>query len=241
MCRVFQYAGILALLFVLIGCAYYHVIEEGDTLYDLSREYGVSVQDIQRANPGVDPYNLQVGQRVKVPRFPDQVLSDYGDQQQTPRPRTTPTPYISRTPRQRTPAPRATPPPTQERMRFLWPVNGGTIVRRFGDRNEGIVSLGLDIELPLGTPIRATEAGTVILASDRFKGYGLMVIIKHPNNFVTIYAHNRKNLVRENDKVTRGQLVAEVGQTGRVDRPTLHFQMRIGHEAVDPFRYLPAR
>ncbi|MHA1569080.1 MAG: LysM peptidoglycan-binding domain-containing protein, partial [Alphaproteobacteria bacterium] len=94
----------LCLLTLLAGCAYYHVVEEGDTLYEMSREYGVSVQEIQRANPGIDPYNLQIGQRVKIPRLPNQTLSDYTGRHDTPRPthtpwqRTTPTPSIDRTP-----------------------------------------------------------------------------------------------------------------------------------------------
>ena len=62
---------LLAALLLVSGCSYYHVVEPGDTLYDMSKDFGVSVQDIQTANPGVDPYNLQIGQRVKVPRFPN--------------------------------------------------------------------------------------------------------------------------------------------------------------------------
>jgi len=230
-------------LLLLSGCAYYHVVESGDTLYDMSREYGVSVNDIQEANPGIDPYNLQIGQKVKIPRFPDQHLNDFQGGNRRLKPTPTPRPYYTPNPSvEPTPPPYQEPTPRpQQRTRFIWPVQGGHIAARYGDSRDGVTSHGLDIEAPLGTPVRAAESGTVLLASDRFKGYGNMVIIKHSGGLVSIYAHNRVNKVKKDDQVKRGQIIAEVGQTGRVDRPTLHFEIRIGSQAVDPLGYLPSR
>ena len=125
--------------------------------------------------------------------------------------------------------------------RFIWPIDGGRIIHRFGDHDGSIVTHWLDIEAPEGTPIRAAAAGTVILSSDRFHGYGNMIIVRHESNFVSIYAYNKRNLVRENQQVGQGQLIAEVGRTGRVEKPTLHFEIRIGSQAVDPLQYLPSR
>ncbi|MBT7545138.1 MAG: M23 family metallopeptidase, partial [Kordiimonadaceae bacterium] len=70
------------------------------------------------------------------------------------------------------------------------------------------------------------------------QGYGNLVLIKHQNGWVTAYAHNDKILVRKGQQVARGQAVAEVGSTGRVDSPQLHFEMRKGSRAVDPTLYL---
>ncbi len=249
MSRVWKPVLLLLVCWLLAGCSYYHVVESGDTLYKLSHDYGVSVQDIQRANPGVDPYNLQVGDRIKIPRAPNQTLRDYSEQnpranRQTPRPVATPTPRPQPTPRiNATPRPQP-PTPTPEpntAARFLWPLDGGTIVHKFGDRDGGVVMRWLDIEAAEGTPVRAAAAGTVILSSDRFRGYGNMIIIRHDDNFVSIYAYNKKNLVQENQQVKQGQLIAEVGRTGRVEKPTLHFEIRIGSQAVDPLLYLPRR
>jgi len=255
--------ALLLMLLALSGCAYYHVIESGDTMYDLSKEYGVSVQEIQEANPGVDPYNLQIGEKLKIPRFPEERVSDATGRYRTPEPTKTPKP-VERTPKP-TPPPRpderpeptpemnARPEPTPEptpatapveengENKFIWPVQGGKVVRKFGDRRAGVVDHGLEIEAPAGTPVYAVEAGTVIMASSRFKGYGNMVIVKHNNGFVSIYAFNQRLWVKKDQRVKRGQKIAEVGQSGRAEKPMLHFELRIGSQAVDPLKYLPAR
>ncbi len=238
---------LLVLLSVLLsGCAYYHVVEPGDTLYKMSRDYGVSVQDIQHANPGIDPYNLQLGQQVKVPRFPNQRVASHTKQPRKARPKPQPTP----TPRQK-PQPRVTTEPkpqsrstatvTVEQPRFVWPIQGGAVGSRFGQVVDGSPSHGVEIQAPKGTPVVAAAAGKVILASSEFKGYGNMVVVRHDNNFFTIYSFSQRNFVKKGQHVTQGQKIAEVGQSGRAKSPTLHFQVRIGAKAVDPLLYLPKR
>ncbi|HPM78063.1 MAG TPA: M23 family metallopeptidase [bacterium] len=254
--------ALLLLLLALSGCAYYHVIETGDTMYDLSKEYGVSVQEIQEANPGVDPYNLQIGEKLKIPRFPEDRVSDITGRHRTPEPTKTPKP-VERTPKPTpTPKPYEKPEPTPEmnsrpeptpqptpatapeensgENKFVWPVQG-KIANKFGDRQAGVILHGLEIAAPVGTPVYAAEAGTVIMASNRFKGYGNMVIIKHSNGFVSIYAYNQRLWVKKDQRVKRGQKIAEVGQSGRAEKPMLLFELRIGSQAVDPLKYLPAR
>jgi murein DD-endopeptidase MepM/ murein hydrolase activator NlpD len=97
---------------------------------------------------------------------------------------------------------------------------------------------GIDIAAPEGTPIRAIEDGEVIY-SDQLRGYGNMVILRHANGIISVYAHNESNLVREGQSVARGEVVARVGSTGRVSGPHLHFEIRKNNAAQDPLRYLP--
>jgi murein DD-endopeptidase MepM/ murein hydrolase activator NlpD len=97
---------------------------------------------------------------------------------------------------------------------------------------------GVDISAPEGTPIRAIEKGEVIY-SDQLRGYGNMVIVRHADGIMSVYAHNETNLVREGQKVSRGEIVATVGSTGRVTGPHLHFEIRKNNTAQDPARYFP--
>ena len=85
----------------------------------------------------------------------------------------------------------------------------------------------------------AAAAGRVTYTGNGIPGMGKLVVIKHDNGFITVYAHNRDILVKEQQTVRRGQKIAEVGSTD-ADRPKLHFQIRKGSAAVDPMRYLPA-
>ena len=122
------------------------------------------------------------------------------------------------------------------RQGFTWPVRG-KITARFNPRHDSLND-GIDIAAPSGTPVRATLAGQVIY-SDRLRGYGNLIIVRHRGGFASVYAHNRKNLVRQGQKVTKRQVIAEVGDTGRVTTPHLHFEIRRNNVARDPLSYLP--
>lgn len=120
---------------------------------------------------------------------------------------------------------------------FRWPVRGRVIsafgVKPGGERNDGI-----NIEVPEGTPIKAAEGGQVIYAGNELKGFGNLVLVKHPNGFVSAYAHASEVLVQRGDNILRGQTIAKVGATGNVSRPQLHFEIRNGNRPVDPLPYL---
>ncbi|SIQ72010.1 LysM peptidoglycan-binding domain-containing M23 family metallopeptidase [Bosea sp. TND4EK4] len=117
---------------------------------------------------------------------------------------------------------------------FRWPVRGRVITGFAGKGgNEG-----LNIAVPDGTPVKAAEAGTVAYAGSELKGYGNLVLIRHPNGYVSAYAHNGELKVKRGDTVKRGQVVASSGQTGNVSSPQLHFELRKGSTPVDPTPYL---
>lgn len=117
---------------------------------------------------------------------------------------------------------------------FRWPARGRVISGYSGKGgNEGI-----NIAVPEGTPIKAAEGGTVAYAGSELKGYGNLVLIRHPNGYVSAYAHNGELKVKRGDTVKRGQVVASSGQTGNVSSPQLHFELRKGSAPVDPTPYL---
>jgi murein DD-endopeptidase MepM/ murein hydrolase activator NlpD len=97
---------------------------------------------------------------------------------------------------------------------------------------------GVDIAAPAGTPVYAADDGTVIF-DGRLHGYGNVVIVQHSGGYVTVYGHNRRNLVHDGATVARGQEIAEMGDSGRTTGPNLHFEVRYNNTAENPLAYLP--
>jgi len=116
---------------------------------------------------------------------------------------------------------------------FRWPARGRIIEAFKAGGNDGI-----NIAVPEGTSVRAAESGVVAYAGDELKGYGNLVLIRHPNGFVTAYANNGELDVKRGETVKRGQVIAKSGQTGNVNSPQLHFELRKGSTPVDPTSYL---
>ena len=199
----------------------FHVVKRGENLFRIGKAYGVPYTELAAINRIVDPAKIDVGQRIFIPAA-DRLL---------------PVAIIT---------PEATAPETEidgtggrdAAGAFIWPVAGIT-VSNYGPR-AGSFHDGIDISAPEGTPIRAVEEGEVIY-SDQLRGYGNLIIIRHRDGLASVYSHNRKNLVREGEKVAKGKIIGEVGSTGRVSGPHLHFEVRKNNKARDPLKYLPPR
>jgi murein DD-endopeptidase MepM/ murein hydrolase activator NlpD len=116
---------------------------------------------------------------------------------------------------------------------FRWPARGRIIQGFKSGGNDGI-----NISVPSGTSVRAAESGTVVYSGDGLKGYGNLVLIKHPNGFVSAYGNNGELDVKRGEQVKRGQVIAKSGDTGNVNSPQLHFELRKGSTPVDPTSYL---
>jgi lipoprotein NlpD len=116
---------------------------------------------------------------------------------------------------------------------WLWPVPGKVIGNYAAAGGKGI-----DISVPLGTPVRATADGKVVYSGSGLRGYGNLVIIKHGQEFLSAYAHNRRLLVKEGETVRAGQTIAETGDTG-ADRAKLHFEIRQYGKPRNPLDFLP--
>ena len=131
-------------------------------------------------------------------------------------------------------------PSPRSASKFRWPVKG-KVISRFGSKPNGVRNDGINIAVPSGTSVKASENGVVAYSGNELKGYGNLVLIKHADNWVTAYAHNSKLLVRRGDRVTRGQVIAKAGRTGSVTSPQLHFEVRRGSQAIDPLKALDRR
>jgi murein DD-endopeptidase MepM/ murein hydrolase activator NlpD len=119
---------------------------------------------------------------------------------------------------------------------FLWPAEG-RVSSTFGRRSSGW-HRGVDIKAERGAPIMASAPG-VVTASGVEPRYGRVVKIEHPNRFVTVYAHNDRNLVQVGDRVLTGQTIAVMGRTGRATAEHVHFEIRHAGLAYNPLYMLP--
>ena len=214
------------------------MVKKGDTLYSIALEHGADYREVAAWNRLDDPTKISVGQVLRVVPPEDKTvqvgrarLPERGEA----RPLDLPPPQgQARTP---PPATGKVPPPApapSQAADFHWPARG-TVIAGFSEPRRK----GIDIDAKLGDPVVAAAAGRVTYTGAGIPGLGKLVVIKHENGFITVYAHNRNILVKEQQAVKRGQKIAEVGNTD-ADRPKLHFQIRKGSAAVDPMRYLPS-
>ncbi len=136
------------------------------------------------------------------------------------------------------PAPaKADQPPPRAGSRFLWPVRG-TILSGFGEKPGGLRNDGINIGASKGTPVAAADAGIVAYAGNQLKSFGNLVLIRHDGGWVTVYAHLDAIGVEQGQRVTRGQGIGTVGQTGNVRAPQLHFAVRKGEQVLNPLEQL---
>ncbi|HEV7477336.1 MAG TPA: peptidoglycan DD-metalloendopeptidase family protein [Burkholderiales bacterium] len=234
----------------------FYTVKQGDTLYSIALDNGADYREVAQWNALDDPTKLRIGQVLRVkpePRAPDArpgvvVGSARGAGRVESRsidsappasaegaaktePKALRLPYSKENAAM---AAREEPKAEGEGVDFIWPVKGKVLAGFAEPRSKGI-----DIDGKLGDPVLAAAAGRVTYIGTGIPGMGKLVVIKHDNGFITVYAHNRDILVKEQQSVTRGQKIAELGNTD-ADRPKLHFQIRKGSAAVDPMRYLPA-
>ena len=196
------------------GSTRVHVVRQGETLWSISQRYGTTVHTLAFVNRVRDHTQLRVGQRLIVPNRRGALRPTNGN------------PWGRSDPRARS-----------GELALAWPVRG-RVTSAFGMRN-GAHHEGLDISARQGTKIRAAAAGRVIHNDDDLAGYGNLIILKHKGSLSSVYAHNRYNLVRVGQFVEKGQVIAEVGYTGRASNPHLHFELRRNGTAVNPLDYLP--
>lgn len=243
--------------------AYTHTIAGGESLYTIARRYEVTTQALVQANGLSSPDKIVVGQALIIPGRPDLVRTPQtaaqpvvqvasatpvqtlgaapaplgrpqaaAPQQVAVAPVATPAPVA---------APVATPAPTQVASvpaaepvasgndKFRWPVSGRVITDFAASRGTGI-----NIDVPEGSTVKAAENGTVIYVGSGVEGYGNLILIRHPNGYVSAYAHLNGMSVAKGATVSRGDSIGTVGMSGSVSKPQLHFELRKGATPVDP-------
>ncbi len=222
-------------------------VARGDTLYSLSRKYGVPVNDLAVMNKLSAPFSLSVGQRLKVPNLAVAPVASTKDADASAVPVVTTksqdkvaasapvkkeTQKISSNPSKKLPQISA-----RSSNKFSWPLRG-KVLSAYGAKSNGLFNDGVNIGAQKGTTVKAAENGVVAYAGNEVKGMGNLIIIQHAGGWMTVYAHMDSMSVRRGTKVQVGQKIGTVGETGKVDSPQLHFEIRKGTKAYNPTSYL---
>jgi murein DD-endopeptidase MepM/ murein hydrolase activator NlpD len=236
-----------------------HVVNHGDTLLSIARHNHVSVPELAKAN-NLDPAaKLSIGMKLVVPATktaaavspaaaPTAVAA-------VAQPAAVAAPPVTRVAaadnqqkaRLAQAAPNAEEPAVESPVKaseatgalptFRWPVRG-KVITAYGAKANGKSNDGINLAVPEGTPIKAADDGVVTYSGNELKSYGNLVLVKHPNGYVTAYAHASELLVKRGDTIKRGQVIAKSGQSGEVQSPQLHFEIRKGQSPVDPLQFL---
>jgi lipoprotein YgeR len=214
-------------------------VKKGDTLWQVSRETGVAVNELIKANRLRDPDHLEVGQRLRIPRSP------------ATRAKTAPGPARPKKSITKPAARAEKPARSAPKTKLVWPIQERfKIASRFGGHKDGL-NRGIDLAAPEGTPVVAACDGLVTNAFSehdrigKILGYGNLIFLSHDNGLITLYGYNRDISVNVGDRVKQGEKIAEVGNTGRARGKAgcrLHFEIRDKHEVkkvYDPEKLLP--
>lgn len=234
-----------------------HRVNAGETLFAIGRTYNVHPYQIASHNNLAKPYSLSVGQQLRIPGATNTAKA-YQSSTPASAPETGNT-YVPSQPVQSAntsakssagsqtlsrpvesveqPIAKAQDSLTSDTGQFRWPVRG-RVISKYGTKPGGTRNEGINIAVPEGTSIKASEAGVVAYAGNELKGYGNLVLVRHEGGWVSAYAHNQSLLVKRGDTVRRGQTIAKSGQTGSVTSPQLHFELRKGASAVDPLKHM---
>jgi murein DD-endopeptidase MepM/ murein hydrolase activator NlpD len=222
-----------------------HVVAPGETLGKIAQRYHTSLTEIAAANNIAPHTKVKIGDQIAIPAgraaqasATPQSTSNRLKQASNQKPNGTPSTVSARAiaPTAETPAESKNIAATSA-LTFRWPVRG-RVIAGFGPKPNGQQNSGINFAVPEGTPIRAAEDGVVVYANNELKDFGNLLLVQHANDFVTTYAHVSEILVKRNETVRRGQIIAKSGQTGNVSTPQLHFEIRKRSSPVDPMPYL---
>ena len=237
----------------------YYRVKPGDTLYRIALENGQNYRDIASWNNLTNPNQIEVDQLLRVappganvaamtPGVATSPIEGGGVQTAPLTSPGAPAPGVAGGVASAPPvygsATNATTIPPQPaasdtgaaaagNIAFAWPAHG-PILGTFDDSSNK----GINIGGAAGDPVKAAADGRVVYAGNGLRGYGNLIIIKHDATYLTAYAHNRALMVKEGDAVTKGQKIAEMGNSDS-DRVMLHFEVRRQGKPVDPLKYLP--
>ncbi len=231
-----------------------YVVQKGDTLYSIARKNNQSVSFLAGVNNLEPPYNLKVGQKILLSRDnsmsasasatakKEDVVPVAGQKAPTTTAATKPTTSDSKATTTKPTSSNAAQTPivkTATRkvagVTWSWPTTG-RVIEQFSTAEQG--NKGVDIAGKRGQAIIAAADGQVVYSGNALRGFGNLIIINHTNEYLSAYAHNDVLLVKEGQKVKRGQQIARMGSTD-ASSPRLHFEIRYRGQSVNPVSYLP--
>ena len=200
-----------------------HIVKKGHTLYDIANCYEVSISDLMKINQLKNNDKIYSGDKLFIPLYDNTNQTNCNNITKV-----IITEEVNKTSEKK----------KNNNYSYMWPVKG-KIISKFGLLAKGLRNDGINISADIGNPVLAIESGKIVYAGNEIQAFGNLILIKHHNNKTSAYAHLDKINVKKGESVNKGQIIALVGNSGKVSIPQLHFEIRDKDGPLDPLKYLP--
>ena len=197
-----------------------HIVKKGHTLYDIANCYEVSISDLMKIN------QLKINDKIYL--VDKLFIRLYDNTNCNNITKVAITKEVNKTTEKK----------KNNNYSYMWPVKG-KIISKFGLLAKGLRNDGINISADIGNPVLAIESGKIVYAGNEIQAFGNLILIKHHNDKTSAYAHLDKINVKKGESVNKGQIIALVGNSGKVSIPQLHFEIRDKDGPLDPLKYLP--
>ena len=200
-----------------------HIVKKGHTLYDIANCYEVSISDLMKINQLKNNDKIYLGDKLFIPLYDNTNQTNCNNITKVAI-----TKEVNKTTEKK----------KNNNYSYMWPVKG-KIISKFGLLAKGLRNDGINISADIGNPVLAIESGKIVYAGNEIQAFGNLILIKHYNDKTSAYAHLDKINVKKGESVNKGQIIALVGNSGKVSIPQLHFEIRDKDGPLDPLKYLP--
>ena len=200
-----------------------HIVKKGHTLYDIANCYEVSISDIMKINQLKNNDKIYSGDKLFIPLYDNTNQTNCNNITKVAI-----TKEVNKTTEKK----------KNNNYSYMWPVKG-KIISKFGLLAKGLRNDGINISADIGNPVLAIESGKIVYAGNEIQAFGNLILIKHYNDKTSAYAHLDKINVKKGESVNKGQIIALVGNSGKVSIPQLHFEIRDKDGPLDPLKFLP--
>ena len=200
-----------------------HIVKKGHTLYDIANCYEVSISDLMKINQLKNNDKIYLGDKLFIPLYDNTNQTNCNNITKVAI-----TKEVNKTSEKK----------KNNNYSYMWPVKG-KIISKFGLLAKGLRNDGINISADIGNPVLAIESGKIVYAGNEIQAFGNLILIKHHNDKTSAYAHLDKINVKKGESVNKGQIIALVGNSGKVSIPQLHFEIRDKDGPLDPLKYLP--
>jgi len=200
-----------------------HIVKKGHTLYDIANCYEVSISDLMKINQLKNNDKIYLGDKLFIPLYDNTNQTNCNNITKVAI-----TKEVNKTTEKK----------KNNNYSYMWPVKG-KIISKFGLLAKGLRNDGINISADIGNPVLAIESGKIVYAGNEIQAFGNLILIKHYNDKTSAYAHLDKINVKKGESVNKGQIIALVGNSGKVSIPQLHFEIRDKDGPLDPLKFLP--
>jgi murein DD-endopeptidase MepM/ murein hydrolase activator NlpD len=204
-----------------------HIVQSGNTLWDIANCYKVSVIEIRALNNLKIKDKIYRGKKLFIP---------INEKNRNLRCKDTSKLIVKVDKRKKKILNKKN--IVSNKTDYLWPVKG-KILSKYGLLAKGLRNDGINISANKGDPVFASKAGKVVYAGNEIQAFGNLILIKHYDNKTTAYAHLDKIKVKKGQAVKKGEVIAALGNSGKVSKPQLHFELRDSNGPLNPLKYLP--